>query len=89
MKRMPARRVGIMNAVAAKKERVHVTLTDVCAGPYVVEAEHSDGSLVIAPDTSWKAVRTSGRGEELTRNGGMTASPSKGCTCSRPMDPDE
>ncbi len=56
-----------MIAVAAKKKRVHVTLTDVFAGPCVVEAEHSDGSLVIAPDTSRKAVRTSGRGEELTR----------------------
>ena len=57
-----------MIAVAAKKKRVHVTLTDVCAGPYAVEAEHSDGSLVIGPDISRKAVRTSGRGEELTRH---------------------
>jgi len=56
-----------MNAMAAKKKRVHVTLDDVCAGPYLVEEEHADGCLVIAPDTAWKAIRTRGGYGELTK----------------------
>lgn len=55
-----------MDAVAAEKKRVHMTLGDVCAGPYLVEEEHADGGLVIAADTSWSAVRTRGDCRELT-----------------------
>ena len=41
-----------------KEERVeHITLTGDRSGEYVVIEERTDGSLVVAPDTSLEAIR--------------------------------
>lgn len=41
-----------------KEERVeHITLTGDRSGQYVVIEERTDGSLVVAPDTSIEAIR--------------------------------
>jgi hypothetical protein len=41
-----------------KEERVeHVTLTGDRSGEYVLIEERTDGSLVVAPDTSIEAIR--------------------------------
>lgn len=55
-----------MKVMAAQKQLVHVTLSGGRAGEYVIEEERPDGRLVIAPDTSWGAVRARGGGTELT-----------------------
>ena len=43
-----------MNAVAAQP---HVTISGDRAGEYVIEEERPDGRILLAPDTSWKAIR--------------------------------
>lgn len=54
-----------MEGVAAQKQLVHVTLSGERAGEYVIEEERPDGRLVIAPDTSWEAIRARGGEKEL------------------------
>ena len=38
-------------------EHAHVRLSGDRAGEYVVADERPDGTLVIVPDTSWKAIQ--------------------------------
>jgi hypothetical protein len=46
--------------------QAHVTLSGDIAGEYVVEDRRPDGRLILAPDTSWEAIRRRGGGRELT-----------------------
>ena len=46
-----------MNAVAAQRQLVHVTLSGDRAGEYVIEEERPDGRLVLVRDTSVAAIR--------------------------------
>jgi hypothetical protein len=50
-----------------KDEHVeHVTLTGDRSGEYVLIEERSDGSLVVAPDTSIEAIRKRARTRPMT-----------------------
>jgi hypothetical protein len=55
-----------MKLMAAPQQLVHVTLSGDIAGEYIVEEELPDGRIVLAPDTSWKAILARGGGRELT-----------------------
>jgi hypothetical protein len=46
--------------------QAHVTLSGDIAGEYVVEDRRPDGRLVLAPDTSWKAILARSGARELT-----------------------
>jgi hypothetical protein len=54
-----------MNAVATQP---HVTLSGDIIGEYVIEEERPDGRLVLAPDTSWRAIRERMGASEPTPN---------------------
>jgi hypothetical protein len=47
-------------------KQAHVTLSGDIAGEYVVEDKRPDGRLVLAPDTSWKAILARSGGRDLT-----------------------
>ena len=55
-----------MQAMAAHQQLVHVTLSGGRGGEYVIEEERPDGRILLAPDTSWKAILARGGGRELT-----------------------
>lgn len=75
-----------MNAVAAHKQLVHVTLSGDRAGEYVIEEERPDGRLVLVRDTSIAAIRkrqgtramTPSESEEFWREHGPHMGPPDG-----------
>ncbi len=46
--------------------QAHVTLSGDIVGEYVVEDQRPDGRLVLAPDTSWKAILARHNAREAT-----------------------
>ena len=55
-----------MPTVATPQQLEHVTLSGDRAGDYVIEEERPDGRILLAPDTSWKAILARGEGREMT-----------------------
>ncbi len=55
-----------MPTMATEQQLVHVTLSGDIAGDYVVQEQQPDGSLVLVPDTSWRAILARSGGKELT-----------------------
>jgi hypothetical protein len=49
-----------------EQQVAHVKLSGDRDGDYVVTEERSDGSLILTPDTSWKAIQARAGAREAT-----------------------